>query len=715
MTVTEQCLQPGCTGTIDEGYCDHCGMAPVATGRSQTRVNGTVGPARSTATGRPRTSTSVSRGRLGAGMVDIPPIPARDPQTAVMPDPTVAEHRRFCSRCDEPVGRTRNGRPGRTEGFCRSCGAPFSFLASLTPGTMVGGQYEVVGCLAHGGLGWIYLARDHFVSERWVVLKGLLNNRDEDAMAAALAERRFLAEVEHPNIVKIHNFVEHHGDGYIVMEYVDGVSLKGMLESRRDANGGRPDPLPVEQAIAFCLEVLPALAHLHELGLVFCDFKPDNVIQSRGAVRLIDLGGVYRLDDEASPVYGTVGYQAPEVAETGPTIPADLFTVARTLAVLTTEFNGYQSTYRYTLPPAELVPLYSRSPSLYALLERATAADPDERFQSAEEMGAQLLGVLREIVAAGGSTPPAVASTRFTPPVRGLLTEPDWRMLPTPLVNPDDPAAALIVSLPDPDEVIRRLGVQRGMGVETDLWLARALIQRDRLDEARAVLQNVEFADPWEWRTTWYVGLAALAGGDHAAARMAFERIYRILPGELAPKLALGVTEEAAGDPRPAAGWYEIVARTDPTFTAASFGLARCRTAMDDRAGAIDAYGWVLDTSSAHADALIAQAKLLLDGAAPDDVPDLVRAASLIEQVPVDREQRGPLVARVLERSLAAVHEGATSPTDSVLVLGVPMREHDLRLRLEHTYRALGRKAATNTERVALVERANAVRPRSWW
>ena len=92
-----------------------------------------------------------------------------------------------------------------------------------------------------------------------------------------------------------------------------------------------------------------------------------------------------------------------------------------------------------------------------------------------------------------------------------------------------------------------------------------------------------------------------------------------------------------------------------------------------------------------------------------------MRAASLIEQVPVDREQRGPLVARVLERSLAAVHKGATTPTDSVLVLGVPMREHDLRLRLEHTYRALGRKAATNAERVALVERANAVRPRSWW
>jgi len=72
---------------------------------------------------------------------------------------------------------------------------------------VVGGQYEVVGCLAHGGLGWIYLARDRNVSGRWVVLKGLLNSGDPDAYAAAISERQFLAEVEHPLIVEIYNFV----------------------------------------------------------------------------------------------------------------------------------------------------------------------------------------------------------------------------------------------------------------------------------------------------------------------------------------------------------------------------------------------------------------------------------------------------------------------------------------------------------------------------
>ena len=74
---------------------------------------------------------------------------------------------------------------------------------------MVHGQYEIAGCLAHGGLGWVYLAVDRAVSDRWVVLKGLLDTGDEDAMAAAISERRFLAEIEHSNIVRIYNFVEH--------------------------------------------------------------------------------------------------------------------------------------------------------------------------------------------------------------------------------------------------------------------------------------------------------------------------------------------------------------------------------------------------------------------------------------------------------------------------------------------------------------------------
>ena len=352
-------------------------------------------PARQPTASRIRSTST----RLGAGLVEIPDVPARDPADAVMADPLVPEKRRFCTTCRQPVGRGRDGTPGRSTGFCRKCGAPFSFKPALAPGDLVAGQYQVAGCLAHGGMGWIYLARDRNVSDRWVVLKGLIDADDPDATAAALAERRFLAEVEHPNIVKIFNFVEHDGLGYIVMEYVGGQSLGQILDARLQSNGGQPDPLAPEQAIAYVLEVLPALGHLHDLGLLFCDLKVDNIIQTRHAVKLIDLGGVYRLGDPEGALFGTVGYQAPEVSALGPSVPSDLFTVARTLAVLCFDFHDYQSDHRFTLPSQDAVALLQRYDSLYRFLLKATSPEPDDRFQSAEEMADQLFGVLVEVVA----------------------------------------------------------------------------------------------------------------------------------------------------------------------------------------------------------------------------------------------------------------------------------------------------------------------------
>jgi serine/threonine-protein kinase PknG len=238
----------------------------------------------------------------------VPPVPYRDPLTAIMAVPEVAEHKRYCGHCGVPVGRGHDARPGRTEGFCPKCGTGFSFTPKLSAGDLVAGQYEVLGCLAHGGLGWVYLARDRNVSDRWVVLKGLLDTGDSDAMAAAVAERRFLATVEHPNIVKIHNFVEHPNPktgeqvGYIVMEYVGGSSLK-QLRSERDDDGVLR-PLPLARALAYILEVLPALGYLHGLDLLYCDFKPDNVIQTEEQLKLIDLGAVRRAAPSCTPMIG---------------------------------------------------------------------------------------------------------------------------------------------------------------------------------------------------------------------------------------------------------------------------------------------------------------------------------------------------------------------------------------------------------------------------
>ncbi|RSS70302.1 serine/threonine protein kinase, partial [Streptomyces sp. WAC06614] len=376
-------------------------------------------------TGSGSSAGSAGSGRLGAGLVAVPEVPRPDPAAAVLANPEVPERKRFCSRaeCGAPVGRARGDRPGRTEGFCTKCGHPYSFVPKLRAGDVVRGQYEVAGCLAHGGLGWVYLAMDRAVDNRWVVLKGLLDTGDQDAMAAAISERRFLAEIEHANIVRIYNFVEHPDrrtgapDGYIVMEYVGGKSLKEIANERRRPDGRR-DPLPVEQACAYGIEALEALGHLHSRNLLYCDFKVDNAIQQQDQLKLIDMGAVRRMDDQESAIYGTVGYQAPEVAELGPSVASDLYTVARTLAVLTFDFQGYTNVFVDSLPDPEHIEVFRRYESFYRLLVRATDPDPERRFASAQEMADQLTGVLREVVALQTGRPRPHLSTLFGPELR---------------------------------------------------------------------------------------------------------------------------------------------------------------------------------------------------------------------------------------------------------------------------------------------------------
>ena len=227
----------------------------------------------------------------------MPVVPVKDPASAVLTDPAVSENKRFCSNCGAEVGRAKDGKPGETEGECATCGTYFNFRPRLFRGDLVAGQYEVLGCLAYGGLGWIYLAKDHNVSDRWVVLKGMIDTGDATSMASAVAERRFLAEVEHPNVVRIYNFVQHPDPktgnlvGYIVMEYVGGQSLRQLaLEHHRET--GKAEPLPIGQVIAYGLEILPAIGYLHSIDMLYCDLKPDNVIQAGEQLKLIDLGAV---------------------------------------------------------------------------------------------------------------------------------------------------------------------------------------------------------------------------------------------------------------------------------------------------------------------------------------------------------------------------------------------------------------------------------------
>ncbi|GGY19927.1 serine/threonine protein kinase [Streptomyces tanashiensis] len=597
-----------------------------------------------------------------------------------MENAEVPERKRFCSRsdCGAPVGRSRGDRPGRTEGFCTKCGHPYSFVPKLRAGDIVHGQYEVAGCLAHGGLGWIYLAVDRAVSDRWVVLKGLLDTGDQDAMAAAISERRFLAEIEHSNIVRIYNFVEHLDqrtgslDGYIVMEYVGGKSLKEIANDRRTPDGRR-DPLPVEQACAYGIEALEALGHLHSRNLLYCDFKVDNAIQSEDQLKLIDMGAVRRMDDDESAIYGTVGYQAPEVAEVGPSVASDLYTVARTLAVMTFDFQGYTNVFVDSLPDPEHIEVFRTYESYYRFLVRATDPDPARRFASAQEMAEQLTGVLREVVAlqsgrprpalstlfgtevrvtdtalfaeltedvsllgarrgrkrpaaAGGlppgsvpgQAPPAGATALPGPGLGGLLAPLDASAtalaLPVPRVDTGDPNAGFLAGLAAaaPGELLGALQGAPAPSAELRLRTLRAQLELGDLPSAARTLAGLEERDPDDWRIVWYRGVASLVTGDHEHAALAFDAVYDAFPGEPAPKLALGICAEVLGQLDNAAEYYRLVWATDPSFVSAAFGLARVRLAAGDRTGAVEALESVPEASIHYTAARVAAVRARL-------------------------------------------------------------------------------------------------------
>ncbi|GGX10167.1 serine/threonine protein kinase [Streptomyces malachitofuscus] len=703
----------------------------------------------------------------------------------VRDNPEVPERKRFCSRsdCGAPVGRARSGRPGRTEGFCTKCGHPYSFVPKLRSGDVVHGQYEVVGCLAHGGLGWIYLAVDRAVSDRWVVLKGLLDTGDQDAMAAAISERRFLAEIEHANIVRIYNFVEHLDqrtgslDGYIVMEYVGGKSLKEIANARRTPEGRR-DPLPVEQACAYGIEALEALGHLHSRNLLYCDFKVDNAIQTEDELKLIDMGAVRRMDDEESAIYGTVGYQAPEVADAGPSVASDLYTVARTLAVLTFDFQGYTNVFVDSLPDPDNIEVFRQYESFYRLLVRATDPDPARRFASAQEMTEQLTGVLREVVSLQSGRARPALSPLFGPELRVTDTElfpalngdvsrlgtrtpaprkprpallpaapaapapaapptalvkpvecaPAALALPVPHVHPADPNAGFLAGLltSAPGELINALAAAPAPSTETRLREIRARLETGEWATALEALRAVEEQDPDDWRVVWYRGVAALVTGDHEGAALAFDAIYDAFPGEIAPKLALGLCAEVLGQLDNAAEYYRLVWSTDPSYVSAAFGLSRVQLAAGERGAAVRTLESVPESSIHYTAARVAAVRARLRGrtAAAGDVPfldDLTAAAGQVEALEaygLDPARRELLSAEVLGCGLDWVLSGgrgsAPPAAGGRTLLGSGLDERGLRFGLERSYRTLARLARSGEERIDLVERANRYRPRTW-
>ncbi|HQV17104.1 MAG TPA: tetratricopeptide repeat protein [Gordonia sp. (in: high G+C Gram-positive bacteria)] len=721
----------------------------------------------------PQNHLGVHDRRLGSGLVDLPTIHDIDPADAVLTGAVIPEGKRRCWRCGRPVGRNDGEHSGPMTGDCPKCGAHYSFVPGLDPGTLVADQYEIAGAIAHGGMGWLYLATDHNVSDRPVVLKGLLNSSDSEAQQVALAERQFLASVNHPGIVKIYNFVEHPDQfgqhiGYIVMEYVGGQTLKQLMAAQKSDLDSDNRLLTIEQAMAYMLEVLPAVGYLHSVGLVYNDVKPENIMVTSDDVKLIDLGAVSAINGYGH-LYGTPGFQAPEIVRTGPQVATDIYSIGRTLAALTLPMRRKNGRYLDGLPSPEDAPVLADNPSYQLLLQRATSPDPDERFVSAEEMSTQVLNVLREVVAVHTGVPRPSLSTVFSPPRTTFGTElllgpvdgffdPDKaafydpldiaHALPVPLVSPADPAAGMLTSaaLSSPRQTLDSIKVARADGfsavfgtpsadphpsLEIDLVEARAHLELDNVDTAMELLRNITVHHGDSWRVRWYMGLCALRNGEPEIAYERFDDVLQAMPGEIAPKIAVAGTAELIGrwlaDERLASQrriteWTTIAAHhyhdlwwTNHTIITAAFGLARLNTASGRIAEALEPLDEVPSTSRHYNTARATAVLILVHGRKTEDITreEITEAAARLEQIPETEPRKARLALIVLGTALGWIAAQDDPPTDpKVKFLGYPFTELGVRRGTESSLRALARQTRSNRDhRFILVDLANYVRP----
>ena len=276
------------------------------------------------------------------------------------------------------------------------------------------GRYRIVRKLGSGGMADVYLAEDEDLGRR-IAIK-ILNDRhanDESFVERFRREAKNAAGLSHPNIVSIYDRGEAEGTYYIAMEYLDGRSLKELVVAR--------GPLPISDAIDATRQVLAALRFAHRKGVVHRDIKPHNVMaDADGRLKVTDFGiaraGVSQMT-EAGSIIGTAQYLSPEQARGAPVDQrSDLYSVGVVLYEMltgTTPFSG-ESPVEIAMkhlsdpprPPSVERP--DIPPDLDMIVLRALAKNPDDRFQTAEEMDAELERVSR---GAGVSTQTADAAT----------------------------------------------------------------------------------------------------------------------------------------------------------------------------------------------------------------------------------------------------------------------------------------------------------------
>src|SRR5258707_579773 len=275
---------------------------------------------------------------------------------------------------------------------------------ALASGTKLG-PYEIVASLGAGGMGEVYRAHDTVLG-REVAIKILppVFSRDVDRLRRFEQEARAAAALNHPNILSIHQLGVHDGAPYLVSELLEGETLRSRL-----ARGA----LPASTAVDYTLQLVSGLAAAHERGIVHRDLKPENIfLTTHGLIKILDFGlaKLNRPEEFGSPdaaitqgtvtvpgiVMGTVGYMSPEQVR-GQRVDhrSDLFA----LGALFYEMLSGKRAFRGNTPADTLTAilmhdppsLSGTSPNITAPLERIIGRclekDPNQRFQSAKELG----------------------------------------------------------------------------------------------------------------------------------------------------------------------------------------------------------------------------------------------------------------------------------------------------------------------------------------
>ncbi|MFJ4987410.1 Stk1 family PASTA domain-containing Ser/Thr kinase [Streptomyces sp. NPDC088732] len=267
----------------------------------------------------------------------------------------------------------------------------------------LGGRYELGSVLGRGGMAEVYIAHDTRLG-RTVAVKTLRVDlaRDPSFQARFRREAQSAASLNHPSIVAVYDTGEDYVDGvsipYIVMEYVDGSTLRELLHSGRKL-------LP-ERSLEMTVGILQALEYSHRSGIVHRDIKPANVMLTRqGQVKVMDFGIARAMGDsgmtmtQTAAVIGTAQYLSPEQAK-GETVDArsDLYSAGCLLYELLTvrpPFVGdspvavaYQHVREEPQPPSVYDP--EVTPEMDAIVLKALTKDPDYRYQSADEMRADI-------------------------------------------------------------------------------------------------------------------------------------------------------------------------------------------------------------------------------------------------------------------------------------------------------------------------------------